>query len=272
MAAMHTPLSAENLLPNGPLRRIGHKFLAFDELDSTNAYGLAHAGGLPDGTVIVAEHQTAGRGRLGHSWQSPRGASILLSVLLKEPADSLLVKRSTMLAALAACEAVEAACGARPLVRWPNDLLLSGRKLAGVLVESSPLPKAAGQTPLRALVLGIGINCLQQRGHFSGDLANSATSLEIELPHAVDRVGVGRCLLESLDRHLSGLGAATGSTGLVAAWKSRCNDLGRCVTLRHDRKIYSGTVLDVTDEGDLLLQLDRGGRRCFAAATTTRIA
>jgi BirA family biotin operon repressor/biotin-[acetyl-CoA-carboxylase] ligase len=276
---MHTPLSETNLLPDGPLQRIGRRVVAFSELNSTNSYALAQATDLPDGAVVLSEYQSAGRGRLGHTWQSPRGASILLSVLLKEPAASPLIKRATMLAALATCEAVEAAGFCRPLLRWPNDLLLSGRKVAGVLVESSPLPKSTGQMPLRAIVLGIGINCLQQRGHFTGELADSATSLEIESPSPVDRAPVARCLLETLDRHVTNLAVegpnrtdAAGSEGLVAAWKAHCNDLGRRVTLRHDRKTYSGTVLDITDDGDLLIELDRGGRHCFAAATTTRIA
>jgi BirA family biotin operon repressor/biotin-[acetyl-CoA-carboxylase] ligase len=269
---MHTPLNEATLMSGATLRRLGQRLVAFDELDSTNAYALTQAPNLPDGTVILSEYQTAGRGRLGHSWQSPRGASILLSVVLKEAADSPLIKRTTMLAALAACEAIETASLCRPLLRWPNDLLLSGRKLGGVLVESTPLPKSAGQRPLRAIVLGIGINCLQQRGHFVGELAGSATSLEIESPSAVHRAAVARRLLETLDRHLAHLGAEAGPAEIVAAWKSRCNDLGRRVTLRHDRKTYCGTVLDITDDGDLLLELDRGGRRCFAAATTTRIA
>jgi BirA family transcriptional regulator, biotin operon repressor / biotin---[acetyl-CoA-carboxylase] ligase len=269
---MHAPLNENNLLPNGPLRRLGQTLVCFDELDSTNVYALSRAAKLPDGAVVTAEYQTAGRGRLGHTWQSPRGASILLSVLLEEPADSPLIKRGTMLAALAACEAVEDASTCRPALRWPNDLLLSGRKLAGVLVESTPLPKTAGQAPLRAMVLGVGINCLQQRGHFAGELGPSATSLEIESPGAIDRAAVARALLARLDHHVANFGVAAGPAELLSAWKSHCSDFGRRVTLSHDRKKYSGTVLDITDEGDLVLELDRGGRRCFAAATTTRVA
>ena len=247
--------------------------LVFDQLDSTNAHLLSRASELEDGTIALAEFQSAGHGRLGRRWESPRGASVLLSVLLKEPAASALPPRATMLAAVAACEAVEQTTACRPAVRWPNDLVVSGRKLGGVLVESTPLsagsPTGAAD---RALVLGIGINCLQQRGHFAGELKETATSLEIESPAAIERAAVARRLLERLDAHIAPFTTdANAGTQLLATWKSRCEDFGTRVSLRQDRRTSSGTVLDINEQGDLLVQLDEGGRRYFASATTTRL-
>ena len=276
------------MLPTRPMRRLGREVIIFDQIDSTNAYLLAREDQLPDGAIVCAEFQSAGRGRLSRRWKSPRGSSILLSVLLKEPADSPLVSRATMLVALAACEAVELATVCRPALRWPNDLVLSGRKLGGVLVESTPIP--AGPTPgqeQRAVAIGVGINCLQQRGHFTGELAQTATSLEIESAQPIDRPAVARGLLERLDAYLSAVttrsdvlrptrrsAATLGRDAwptVLAAWKSRCEDIGARVRLRQDRRTWMGTVLDINDDGDLLVQLDRGGRRYFASATTTRL-
>ena len=262
---MQARFDERTLFPGGPLRRLGQRVLTLAEVDSTNAYLLARAADLPDGTVACAEFQTAGRGRLGRRWEAPRGASVLLSVLLKEPAGSLLVRQATLLAAVAACEAIEQTTLCRPGLSWPNDLVIHGRKLGGIIVESTGL--AAG----RAAVIGIGINCLQQRGHFSAELAERATSLEIESPEPIDRAAVARALVARLDDHLAGADSAGAGVNILAAWKSHCEDIGARVTLSADRRTYVGTVLDISDDGDLLVQLDEGGRRYFTSATTTRV-
>lgn len=269
---MTARLTQDMLLPQRPLGRLAREVLLFDELDSTNAWLLGRAEELPDGTSAWAEWQSAGRGRLGRKWLSPRGASVLMSVLLHEPADSPLVGRATLIAALAACEAVEHATLCQPAIRWPNDLVLGGRKLGGVLVESRVLAaRERRHAARRALVMGVGINCLQQRGHLTGPLAEIATSLEIETAHAVDRAAVARALLERLDAHLTTAATKDGGPQLLADWKRRCADLGARVRLQHNRRGYTGTVLDIADNGDLLVQLDVGGRRYFDAATTTRL-
>jgi BirA family biotin operon repressor/biotin-[acetyl-CoA-carboxylase] ligase len=236
-----------------------------DEVDSTNAYLLRRAGELPDGAVVSAEYQTAGRGRLGRSWVAPRGSSILVSVLLKGGLNAVaLESNATMLGALAACEAVESATDCHAEVRWPNDILAGGKKLGGVLAEAGFL--AGG----RALVLGIGLNCLQQRGHFAGQLADRATSLELQSPGVVSRAAVAAALLARLDAWVASVSTAGDSATLRSTWRGRCADLGRRVTLQHSGTPYSGTVIDITGDGDLEVQLDLGGRRRFGAATTTR--
>ena len=123
----------------------------------------------------------------------------------------------------------------------------------------------------RAVVLGIGLNCLQQRGHFDGELVGRATSLEIESALPVERAAVGAALLRALDDLLArAAGSARDWAGVVSEWRERCDDFGRRVELQQDGLVHSGTVLDISDEGDLIVQLDEGGRRCFDAETTTR--
>lgn len=282
---MHRPLTENDLFPNGPLNRLGRQVLVLDQIDSTNAVLLARAAALPDGTVAVADYQTAGRGRQRRRWTAPRGSSILLSVLLIESGDSPLslggssgettpaVPHAAMLAALAACEAIDACTDCQPALRWPNDLALGGKKLGGVLAESTPVGTARPAHPrARALVIGIGINCLQQPGHFQGELADKATSLEIESAQPIHRATLARELLRRIDAHL--VACARESRGweqVRTAWKSRCDDLGAHVTLQDGGQSFTGTVLDITAEGALLVQLDHGGRRHFGSATTTRL-
>jgi BirA family biotin operon repressor/biotin-[acetyl-CoA-carboxylase] ligase len=267
---MHAPLTASDLFPAGPLRRLGRRIALFSELDSTNAYLLRNAAELPDGAVAAAEFQSAGRGRQGRRWFAPRGSSVLLSVLLIEPADSPRIAQATALAAVAAVEAIEAETTCRPALRWPNDLVVVGRKLGGVLAESTPLNNAS--RPQRALVIGIGLNCLQQPGHFPAELASSATSLEIECAQPIDRRSLARRLLERLDSHVADVADMHDNRDdLHQTWTARCGDLGRYVTLEENSRRYTGTVLEIADNGDLVVQLDSGGRRQFESTTTTRI-
>jgi len=274
----HGPLTATDLLPNGALRRLGRRVLMHETVESTNKLLLEQGRAVGDGALAYAELQTAGRGRLGRRWDAPRGSSILLSILLLEPADSLLQSHGALLGTVAASESIEAETDLQPAVRWPNDLVHSGRKLGGVLAEScsalgDPVDGAhvpAGAT--RAVVIGVGINCYQQRTHFRGELFDKATSLDCETEHPVRRAQVAARLLQRLDHWLMRTTAdADGWEALRSAWRERCEDLGQRVRLEHDGRHWAGTVLDISDEGDLIVQLDQGGRRHFAAATTTRV-
>lgn len=264
---MPGPLTASQVLPHGPLGRLGRELVLLGRVDSTNSYLLRRAGALPDGTVALAEYQTAGRGRLRRRWQAPRGSAVLASVLLHEPADSPLLALAGLAAALAAARAIERTTSCRPRLRWPNDLTADRRKLAGVLVEATTL---APHAPRRALVIGIGINCYQQAGHF-GELVEQATSLELVCPEPIERAAVARELLACLDAQLDvGPDRQRWQAEILTAWRARCDDIGRRAELVEDGRTYSGTILDIAENGSLVVQLDRGGRRHFEPATTTR--
>lgn len=268
--AMHAPFDPAALFPDGPLSRLGGFVRTFEDIDSTNTWLLSRAAELPDGAIVTAELQTAGRGRFGRRWMAPRGSSILLSVLLHEQEGSPLLACATMLAATAAAEAVELETECHPTLRWPNDLVIARRKLGGVLAESKRRSSTAGG-PGRSLVIGIGLNCLQQQGHFSPDLADTATSLEIESARPVNRLRVAQALITRLDARLNAACQPDGPARLAFDWTSRCDDLGARVALEENAKRYAGTVLEVTECGELIVQVDHGGRRRFEPATTTRI-
>ncbi|MFH1416877.1 MAG: biotin--[acetyl-CoA-carboxylase] ligase, partial [Planctomycetota bacterium] len=159
--------------------RVGRRITVLRQIDSTNDYALdtlaAREAKAADGHVVFAEHQTAGHGRLGRAWLSPRGASLLFTLLLWEDAPVLTPERIVMAAALGVAAGIENATDVEPVVRWPNDVDTRGRKLAGILVEVRP-----GCDRARAIAIGIGVNCLQQPGHFPPEIRETATSLEIE--------------------------------------------------------------------------------------------
>lgn len=212
----------------GPVDTVGRELCCFDEIDSTNTYakGLAASGGR-DGTVIVSNSQTAGRGRMDRSFQSPRDKGIYLSVLLRPELPPERLVPVTAMAGVAVCEAVERVCGVRPRLKWPNDPVLNGRKLCGILTELS-LEAETGR--LQSLVLGIGVNVLQTAEDFSPEVRETATSLAQELGHPVSRPALAAAEIEALDR----LYAALRSGDLapyLAACRRDCVNLGKTVQL-----------------------------------------
>ncbi len=257
--------------------RIGWEILQVDETDSTNSQLLEMADRPDaDGLVLLADYQTAGRGRQGRRWLSPRGASILCSVLVAfsdapggAPAgdaasgEPAIAGRLNMLAAVAACEAIAASTEVRAAIKWPNDLRISGRKLGGILIESRP--RAAGG---RVWVLGFGINCLQHVGHFPTEIAAQATSLELAASHPIDRAAVTLQLLMRLDERLSSPGWLRG-TELYEAWLSLAEPIGQRVELKYQGLGYSGRTIAVDPLGGLTLQLDNGRQMWFDPLLTS---
>ena len=186
------------LLPEilGPLAQgtmFGSRIHHYFRVGSTNLAAMqAAAAGEPEGAVFVGEQQTAGRGRGGHSWESAQSVGIYCSVVLRPvlpPADALLL---SLIAGIAVAEAVEQTTGLHPDLRWPNDVLLDGRKFCGVLTEMNAEP-----TRVRYVVVGVGINVNQ--ASFSGELEAIATSLRIQTGREWSRVELAAALLKSLD-------------------------------------------------------------------------
>ncbi len=257
-------LDTERIRATLRTRRIGRRIEYVDSTTSTNdeAWHFAdddHA----DGLAVFAEHQTAGRGRLGRSWHSPRGASLLCSILLLDSRGTWNGGELGLVAAVAACDAVAGATDVKPAIKWPNDLTVEGRKLGGILIESR-----VRHDGLRAFVMGIGINCLQHRGHLEPDLSESATSLELESTRPVDRTGVAVALLDELDRWLAH-DESFDDGQLRHAWLARAGSIGRQVRLRHGGRIYTGSIVDIDPRAALVVRLDDGGVRAFDAATTS---
>ncbi len=248
--------------------RVGSRLEYLEEAASTNDTAWHLLSGATDtsewdGLVILAEHQTAGRGRLGRDWKSPRGASLLCSIIIVESAERSCGESLMLLSAVAARDAVASCTELNPQIKWPNDLVIGGRKLAGVLIESKRF--AGGHV---ASVCGVGINCLQQRGHFDPALAASATSLELESAFPVDRTDLAIALLAEFGRRLDEV-ARVGGDALRLAWLAHCEPMGQPIRLRSGGRVYSGTTIDIDPTAALVVQLDSGVRRAFSAQDTT---
>lgn len=261
-------LEAAELLRDLRTRRIGRAITVLPETRSTNEYALetlAAAGPTNDGHVVFAEHQTAGRGRLGRSWRSPRGASLLFTVLLWEERPLACPSRIIMAAAVAAVRGIEKSTDVEPVVRWPNDIYVRSKKLAGILIET----RGPQDRPL-ATAIGIGVNCLQKTAHFPPDLRDAATSLEIEGRHPVDRVAVAQAILRELDAYFAEPGRISDDL-LVAYWREHSADIGARVTLSSGGEECSGRIMDIHPATGLSVRLDTGPCRHFDPATTTRL-
>lgn len=226
-----------------------HRF--YPHAGSTNDLARAWLlDGAPAGSVIVADEQRSGRGRLGRGWATPPGVALAVSVILLPPRDAL--HQLTMLGALSIAETLDLLAADAPHavsvgIKWPNDVLLAGKKVSGVLVES----EWAWDT-LRGAVVGMGLNV---RVDFSGtDLADKAISIEPSLGRPVDRTDLLVALLARVDHWAARLG----TPGLQRAWTDRLVTLGQRVTVSTAQGTYVGLAEGVGVGGALLLRDDHG--------------
>lgn len=273
------PLTVEGIAGGLTLRRVGTRsgqrlIEVLPEVVSTNDLAWARAGGAAsDGYMVFAEHQSAGRGRFGRRWESPRGAAVMCSLLLYEqngPPSPL----CSLAAGIACVDAVRETTGVAVQLEWPNDLVIHGRKVGGILVESrvtgGPLVNNGHASHAQPCwyVIGMGINCLQQRGHFPEALRGRATSLEMESAIPIDRSALARAMLRRLDEWFSGNDWRNGPL-VRERWLQVAAPLGSWIRLSHDGREYRGHVVDVDPTASLVLQLEEGGRLHFEASRTT---
>ena len=228
--------------------------LWFSSIDSTNSRAKEMAAqDAPHGTVLIADHQTGGRGRLGRSFHSPAGTGIYMSLILRPCCPPAALMHLTCAAAVAACDAVETACGIRPQIKWTNDLVWQQRKLAGILTELALSPDGN----VSYAVIGIGINCSQEEQDFPPELRNIAGSLHSVTGRKIDRALVAAALLDALYRMSNVL--LTDRSSLMAQYRSDCITLGRQISLlKADGSVRHGTALDIDENGGLLVAFDDG--------------
>lgn len=228
--------------------------LWFASIDSTNtrAKELARQG-APHGTVLIADHQTGGRGRLGRSFLSPAGSGIYLSVILRPDCSPAELMHLTCASAVAMCDAVETAALFRPGIKWTNDLVYHGRKLAGILTELS----LSARGTVDYAIVGVGINCRQQPEDFPEEIRAIAGSLAMFAEAPVDRSRVAAAMIEALrqmDRDL-----LTGKQRVMERYRADCITVGKEVSLvRADGIVRHGRALDVDSNGALVVEFAPG--------------
>lgn len=229
-----------------------------EEVDSTNTYCKQLAlQGAADGTVVLAQRQTAGRGRLGRSFQSDAPLGLYLSVLWRMDAPPQQMMALPALAAVAACRAVARVCGAAPQIKWPNDLVLQGWKVGGILTES------VWDGGICATVVGIGINVCHRTEDFAPELREMAASLEMLLGKEVSRGALAAALIEELD--LLRENALEQKELWLTEYRRRCLTLGKEVQIVAGEHRRAATALDVDDTFGLVVREKDGTQNTVRA-------
>jgi len=226
--------------------------LWFDTIDSTNTRAKQLASeGAPEGTVLIADHQTGGRGRRGRIFHSPAGSGIYMSVILRPNCAPAELMHLTCAAAVAACDAVEAVCGIRPGIKWTNDLVFGKRKIAGILTELGISPNGS----LDYAVIGIGINCSQEESDFPEDIRHIACSLHSVSGEDIDPAKIAAALTDSLYRMSRTL--LTEKASIMSRYRSDCITLGKAISVvKADGAVRHGIALDIDVDGGLLVRFD----------------
>jgi BirA family biotin operon repressor/biotin-[acetyl-CoA-carboxylase] ligase len=240
---------------------LGRRIDLFEQLSSTNLEAITLGeSGVEHGTVVIADHQTAGRGRLARTWYSPGGANVYCSLVLRAnlPASRVPEWLSwlPLITALAASEAVESVTSAPVSLKWPNDLLMSGRKVGGVLCENI---QASRSGPFQ--VIGIGINVNMAPEDFPSELRASATSLWTETHTVVDRNRLIAQLLLELEQCIEEL-AGHGPQQLALAYQRRCSTIGKKVRASLAAGVeLTGYAESISQDGSLRISTDSGTHR-----------
>jgi BirA family biotin operon repressor/biotin-[acetyl-CoA-carboxylase] ligase len=239
---------------------LGKAIHHFDTLDSTNAraYQLA-LNGAEEGEVVIAESQQKGKGRLGRQWFSPPFLNLYLSVILRPPIPPHQASLMTLMAAVATADAIRQLSGLFPLIKWPNDILLRDRKVAGLLNEiHSEIDR------IHFVILGIGVNLNMDESMFSEEIRAAATSLRIEMGRTISRKVFLQILLEELERWYS-IFIHEGSAAILEAWRNRAQIKGRRVNVTSFGEALTGVAIDVDSDGALILETGDEGRRRVVA-------
>lgn len=216
------------------------------------AFAIA-ADGAPDRSVVIADSQAAGRGRRGRAWHDEPGASLLVSIILRPRLEPARLPTLSLTAAIALAEALEGATGLAPRLKWPNDVLVNGRKIAGILLESR-----LGATSPPVVALGIGVNLTQRA--FPPELAERATSVRLAGGRDVDRDTLLSALLARLDHWRERL-ETDGFAPVRACWCGLADTLGRTVSVDG----VDGVAVDLDEDGALLVEDQHGVRRRVVA-------
>ncbi len=225
---------------------LGRNFIYLDEIDSTNSYALHNSEVEENGTVVLADKQTSGRGRLDRQWHSAKGQNLTFSLLLS-PSKTLMKNFGflTFGTAVAVAKTIENLYRLDINLKWPNDVLIGRKKLAGILIESS----SAGDT-INRIVLGIGLNCNQTL--FDGQYKLEPTSLRMQIRQEIDREKLLADLLAELETMIHQV--LKDPTVILKEWKSRVKLFGEKIIINSGKDELIGIFEDVSDEGYLLLR------------------
>jgi BirA family transcriptional regulator, biotin operon repressor / biotin---[acetyl-CoA-carboxylase] ligase len=246
---MDRPLRIDEIQRGLNTKRLGKKIYYLSEITSTNTHARARAEqGGAEGETVIAEKQTEGRGRMGRNWVSPPYANLYLSVILRPRLAPARAPQITLMAAVALAETVESLIGRPPEIKWPNDILVDGKKLAGILTESSCQAER-----VLFVILGIGINVNYSVELMPEDIRARATSLMLLKKKLVSREELVRRLLRNLDRCYGDL-EESGFGALSRRWDAYFGLKGKKVIVEMADRSVMGKAVGIDNDGTLLLE------------------
>ncbi len=247
---LSTPEFSTEELKNFIKGDIGKKIVFLEETGSTNDVAMELAfTGEPEGTVVIADRQSRGKGRLGRRWVSPPRKNIYLSVILRptlNPRDATLL---TLLSSVACALALRETTGLDVRIKWPNDIQVNGRKLGGILLEARTEPDVISHA-----VIGIGINVNMRPSEFPAPIKEIATSVLAETGARQRRTPVAAAILNHMSEELKSL-EREGRKPLLKKWRELSSTIGKRVMVTEGDKTLTGTAMDIDDEGRLILRL-----------------
>lgn len=260
------PLSAEAIARDLNTQTLGRRVVYHERVGSTNdiAKQLAEVG-EPEGTVVIADEQVAGRGRLGRSWIAPARSSILMSLILRPVLASSRMLRVTMAVSIGACDAIRTETELNAQIKWPNDILLNGKKCAGILVEAQTVDEKT-----EYVIVGLGVNVNFSAASVDG-IPSNATTIADELGHTLSRVHLVQAILREIERYYLRLGAGE---NLRAEWAARLATLHQHVRAHPANcagQVEEGIAEDVDDDGALLLRRTDGSLVRLIAGEVTLV-
>ncbi|AKS38651.1 biotin--acetyl-CoA-carboxylase ligase [Anoxybacillus gonensis] len=248
---MPDKLNANELQLGLKTKRFGWNVYDQESVPSTQqlAHQLAHEG-AEEGTIVIAEEQTAGRGRLNRSWHSPKGTGIWMSIILRPSVPPQQAPQLTLLVAVAVAQAIQEVTNIVPDIKWPNDVLINGKKVVGILTELQADPDQ-----VRAVIVGIGMNVNQTQ--FPSDIASIATSLAIETGRTFHRPKIVQTLLQKLEQ-LYEQYLQHGFLPIKLLWEGYSVTIGQQIVARTLNGAIRGVALGITDSGTLKVQTEDG--------------
>ncbi len=235
-------------------KRFGREIHHFDVVDSTQtiAHKLAQEG-APDGTIVIGEEQTAGRGRMARPWESAHGTGIWMTIIVRPDVSPQQASSFTLVVAVAVTMAIKTLYkNVEPAIKWPNDLLINGKKCTGILTEMQ-----AEADLVQALLVGVGINANQVETDFSADISDIATSLRLEAGEEINRAALVATILQYLEQ-FTDLFVHEGFASIKRLWEELSCTIGQRIEVTTIRERFEGVASGITEDGVLELTLNDG--------------
>ena len=260
MATIEEKAKGEAASPHKKIHLMGKEIFLYREVTSTNSVAqLMARSGAPEGTIVLSRTQTSGMGRLRRQWACPAGRGILMSMVLRPEINVQLIPQLTLLCGVVVAETIKKATGCAAGIKWPNDIVMSGKKVCGILAQSN-----FSKTAPKYVIMGVGINVNLDTHQLPPDCRESSTSLRMELGQNVSRWKVLKQFITSWEEHYQSF-LHGGHSYLRMKWIENNVTLGRDVTINRDRGPVQGRAVDISVRGGLIVSFSDGSLEEFMA-------